>query len=245
MYRLAGYVDSAKAEFFINVGNNPVLDKRHRDGAAFTVFAKVVEGMDVVDRIASVKVGTHRLYGKGRTEVVPVKPVTIKSATMLSAFDHRAAETMVQSAELATKKAVVEGARTQERMVSQRVAAIEKQYGMPMTTMPSGLKYLVIRSGTGAPPIASETVTVHYIGTLADGSEFENTYTREGSRPVKKIVSKFIVGLQNGIQDMHEGEKRVFVVPSELGFRDVGIPQRIEPDATLFFELELLSIEPG
>ena len=245
MYRAAGYVDSARAEFFINVGNNSGLDKRHRDGAAYTVFAKVVEGMDVVDRIASVKVGAHPLYGKGRAKVVPVEPVMIKSATLLSPFDYRAAKAMAESADSAAEQVVVSSAQAQQRMVSTRIAELEKQYGMPMTTTPSGLKYLVLRSGPGAPPIASETVTVHYIGTLADGAEFENTYTREGSQPVTKVVSKFIAGLQEGIVDMHEGEKRFFVVPSELGFRDVGIPQRIKPNATLFFELELLSIEPG
>jgi len=243
IYRKAGYVDSAQAEFFINVGNNPVLDRRHLDGAAYTVFGKVVEGMDTVDRIASTSVSTHPKYARGRAKVVPVTPVVIKSAEMLSAFDHKAAESLVERAEHEKQTSAQTAADLQQRAVDARIAELEKKYGMKMTTLPSGLKYLTIRSGTGAPPIDSETVSVQYIGTLANGAEFENTYTRDNSLPVKKVVSKFIQGLREGIPGMREGGKRFFVVPAELGFEGTGVPGIIPPNATLFFELELLAIE--
>ena len=70
--------DSATAQFFINVQDNPFLDAANaRDGNGYAVFGKIVEGMDVVDRIKAVPTGS-----KGNYENVPVQPVTIKTATL-------------------------------------------------------------------------------------------------------------------------------------------------------------------
>lgn len=243
IYRTAGLVDSANAEFFINVGDNPVLDRRHLDGAAYTVFGKVVEGMETVDRIAESPVSTHPKYARGRTKVVPVKPVIIESTKALSAFDYKAARLQAESADRARRELAQNASSVKAQAVEARIAEFEKKYGTKVTTTPSGLKYLTIRPGSGAPPIGSETVSIHCVGTLASGFEFENTYTNPNSAPVKKVVSKFIEGLREGLVAMHEGEKRLYVVPPELGFKEVGVPGKIPPNATLFFEIELLAIE--
>lgn len=243
MYRIAGFLDSAKAEFFINVRDSPLLDMLHRDGAAYTVFGAVVEGLDAVDKIAAAPVGTHAKYAKGRSKVVPVDPVVIKSMRLLSGFDHHRALTMAEAKEMREKKAEEEAAQAQVRALRERIKNLEAQSGQKMVTTESGLGYIVMRPGQGAPPIESETVTVHYRGTFADGTVFEETYHSETAKPLTQKVSRFISGLREGILAMQEGEKRFFVIPPEIGFGTEGVPEIIPPNTTLFYELELLAIE--
>jgi cyclophilin family peptidyl-prolyl cis-trans isomerase len=83
MARLSGQPDSASAQFFINLKDNAFLDKAQPDGAAYAVFGKVIEGMDVVDKIAAVKTGPKIMTAKGgrksRFDDVPVEDIVIKS----------------------------------------------------------------------------------------------------------------------------------------------------------------------
>ena len=243
MYRISNFLDSAKAEFFINVRDSPGLDDLHRDGAAYTVFGAVVEGLDAVDRIAAVPVGTHAKYAKGRSKVVPIDPVVIKSMRMLSPFDHQRALTVAEAEEIRKKKAKEEAAQAKDRALRERIANVEAQSGQKMVTTESGLGYIVMRPGQGAPPIESETVTIHYRATFANGTVFEETYESETAKPLTQKVSRFISGLREGILGMHEGGKRFFVVPPEIGFGTEGVPDRIPPNSTLVYVVELLAIE--
>ncbi|MCH7924554.1 MAG: peptidylprolyl isomerase [Planctomycetes bacterium] len=243
MYRISNFLDSAKAEFFINLRDSPGLDDLHRDGAAYTVFGAVVEGLDAVDKIAAVPVGTHAKYAKGRSKVVPIDPVVIKSMRMLSAFDHQRAVTMAEAEEIRQKKAKEEAAQAKVRALRERIENLEAQSGQKMVTTESGLGYIIMRPGQGAPPIESETVTVHYRGTFANGTVFEESYGSETAKPLTQKVSRFISGLREGILGMHEGGKRFFVVPPEIGFGTEGVPDRIPPNSTLVYVVELLAIE--
>ncbi|MCH7993658.1 MAG: peptidylprolyl isomerase, partial [Planctomycetes bacterium] len=125
MYRISNFLDSAKAEFFINVRDSPGLDDLHRDGAAYTVFGAVVDGLDAVDKIAAVPVGTHAKYARGRSKVVPIDPVVIKSMRMLSGFDHQRALTMAEAEEIRQKKAKEEAAQAQVRALRERIENLE------------------------------------------------------------------------------------------------------------------------
>lgn len=243
MYRASGFPDSAKAEFFINVRDSPNLDMLHRDGRAYTVFGAVVEGLDEIDKIAAVPVGTHAKYARGRSQVVPTDPVVIKSMRMLSAFDHHRALTMADAEDMRLKKIVEDAVVAEKDALRDWIKSVEAQSGQEMVTADSGLGYIVMRAGHGAPPIESETVTVHYRGMLSDGSVFEETYRSETAEPLTQQVSRFISGLREGILGMNEGGKRFFVVPPELGFGVEGVPERIPPDSTLYYEVELLAIE--
>lgn len=84
MVRPVGREKATQAEFYINTADNPSLDKVQRDGKGFCVFGRVVEGMDVLDKIKSVKVHRHEKYRAGG-EVVPVEPIIIKKARRVGA----------------------------------------------------------------------------------------------------------------------------------------------------------------
>jgi len=108
-----------------------------------------------------------------------------------------------------------------------------------MTTA-SGLQYMVIEKGDGPKPSASDRVTVHYRGTLIDGSEFDSSYSR--GQPATFPVSGVIPGWVEGLQLMNVGGKYKFFIPSELAYGERGAGQRIGPNAVLIFEVELLEI---
>ena len=107
-------------------------------------------------------------------------------------------------------------------------------------TLPSGVQYKVIKPGTGASPKASDTVEVHYRGTLIDGTEFDSSYSR--GQPASFPVNGVIKGWQEALQAMKEGAHWQIVVPSELAYGASGAGGGIGPNATLIFEIELLKI---
>lgn len=109
-----------------------------------------------------------------------------------------------------------------------------------VVTLPSGLQYKVIKSGTGPTPKASDTVTTHYRGTLTDGTEFDSSYKQ--GKPVEFPVGRVIPGWQEALQKMKVGDKWQLFVPAQLGYGPNGNGP-IPPNATLIFEMELLSIK--
>jgi FKBP-type peptidyl-prolyl cis-trans isomerase len=121
------------------------------------------------------------------------------------------------------------------------VALATQATGSDIQTTASGLQYRVITEGTGAKPTASDTVTVNYRGVLADGTEFDSTYRR--NQPATFAVSGVIDGWTEGLQLMSVGSKYIFIIPPDLGYGEAGSQGVIPPNATLIFEVELLSIQ--
>ena len=109
-----------------------------------------------------------------------------------------------------------------------------------ITLRPSGLQYKVLRHGSGLKPSISDKVTVHYRGTLIDGTEFDSSYAR--GEPTTFAVAGVIPGWTEGLQLMSVGSHYRFFVPSELGYGYKGAGNDIGPNATLLFEVELLEI---
>jgi FKBP-type peptidyl-prolyl cis-trans isomerase len=107
-------------------------------------------------------------------------------------------------------------------------------------TLPSGLQYSVIKEGTGAIPKKSDQVTVHYTGTLTDGKKFDSSVDR--NEPATFPVTGVIAGWVEALQLMKVGSKWKLTIPSKLAYGPNGIPGVIPPNATLIFEVELLSI---
>ena len=107
-------------------------------------------------------------------------------------------------------------------------------------TTASGLQYEVLSEGSGPRPEPTDRVTVHYRGTLIDGSEFDSSL---GDDPVTFALDRVIPGWTEGVQLMTVGSKYRFVVPPELAYGVRGSPPGIGPNATLIFEVELLGIE--
>ncbi len=108
-------------------------------------------------------------------------------------------------------------------------------------TLPSGLQYKVLVEGSGKTPTISDTVTTNYRGTLIDGTEFDNSYKR--GEPATFPVRGVIPGWTEALQHMKVGAKWLLYVPSNLAYGEQGAGQTIGPNATLIFEVELLSIK--
>lgn len=110
-----------------------------------------------------------------------------------------------------------------------------------VVTLPSGLQYKVLTPGTGKKPKAADTVTVHYRGTLIDGSEFDSSIKR--NEPATFPVSGVIPGWTEALQLMQEGAKWQLVIPASLAYGERGAGQQIGPNSTLIFEVELLKVQ--
>jgi FKBP-type peptidyl-prolyl cis-trans isomerase FklB len=119
------------------------------------------------------------------------------------------------------------------------LAANKKKEGVK--TLASGLQYKVIKPGTGKKPKSTDTVTTHYRGTLIDGTEFDSSYNR--GQPATFPVHGVIPGWTEALQLMEEGAKWQLFIPSKLGYGERGAGQTIGPNATLIFEVELISVQ--
>jgi FKBP-type peptidyl-prolyl cis-trans isomerase FklB len=108
-------------------------------------------------------------------------------------------------------------------------------------TLPSGLQYKVIKEGTGKTPKAEDTVVTNYRGTLIDGTEFDSSYKR--GQPATFPVKGVIPGWTEALQLMKEGSKWELFIPSNLAYNERGAGNTIGPNATLIFEIELISVK--
>ncbi|MDB0006423.1 FKBP-type peptidyl-prolyl cis-trans isomerase [Flavobacteriales bacterium] len=109
-----------------------------------------------------------------------------------------------------------------------------------VVTTASGLQYQVLTEGQGAKPVASDEVTVHYHGTLIDGTVFDSSVDR--GQPATFPVGGVIQGWVEALQLMNVGSKYKLFIPSNLAYGERGAGGSIGPNETLIFEVELLSI---
>jgi len=108
-------------------------------------------------------------------------------------------------------------------------------------TLPSGLQYKVVKAGSGKKPKLDDTVTVQYRGTLIDGTEFDSSFRR--GQPATFPVSGVIPGWTEALPLMEEGAKWQLFIPPKLAYGERGAGGLIGPNATLIFEVELISIQ--
>lgn len=114
-----------------------------------------------------------------------------------------------------------------------------KKEGVKVT--PSGLQYLVIKEGEGDSPKATDTVKVHYEGTLISGQIFDSSVKR--GEPVEFPLNHVIPGWTEGVQLMKPGAKYRFFIPSELAYGEHGAGEAIGPNSTLIFDVELIAVK--
>lgn len=157
-------------------------------------------------------------------------------------------ESAVSSAEL--EKAMAElradvNKRADERVTTNKKAGEEflakNKTAKDVKSTESGLQYIIEKEGTGASPKPTDTVKVHYRGTLIDGTEFDSSYKR--NEPAVFPVNGVIKGWTEALQKMKIGSKWKVFIPSDLAYGDQGQPPTIPPASVLIFEVELLGIE--
>jgi peptidylprolyl isomerase len=205
------------SQFFITLLATPHLDGRH------TVFGRVVEGQGVVNAI---KQG-DRINGV----------TIIRNGPGANAFkaDQAAFDILLQESSSAAAA----------RVKAQReadIAQINAKY--PNTTItPSGIRYLILKAGRGAKPVAGKTVAVNYKGMFLSGEAFDSSDIHGGPLEFQTGAGRIIPGWEETVLDMQQGEKRLVIIPPELAYGERGAGNGAIPGNTfLVFEMELVRI---
>ncbi|MBP7809051.1 MAG: peptidylprolyl isomerase [Bacteroidia bacterium] len=203
------------SQFFITHVETAWLDGKH------TVFGRVVEGQDVVNKIA----GNDSLK----------KLSILRKGKEAEAFD--AAKVFeFEKANVGAKAAAK--AKEEEAERAKANAEALKRFEKAQTTS-SGLKYIIENEGSGTSPKATDQVTVFYRGTFTDGKEFDGNI---GGRPISFGLNQVIPGWTEGLQLMKPNGKAVFYIPYTLGYGANGYPGVIPPKSDLIFEVELVKV---
>jgi FKBP-type peptidyl-prolyl cis-trans isomerase len=239
--------DSATAQFFINVVDNVAGGKHDLDtprpqagNAAYAVFGKVVEGMDVVDKIRDTKLIQHPKY-PSPDAVTPEVPVVIKSAKLVGTYDLAAMDARIEAMEKEAREMEAKAREGQQKQLDDFLKKVEQETGKKAEKTASGLMYVILKEGDGPSPKPADTVEVHYTGTLLDGKKFDSSVDR--GRPFSfSLKGGVIQGWLEGVALMKVGEKRKLIIPPDLAYGTRGRGQ-IPPNATLVFDIELLSIK--
>jgi FKBP-type peptidyl-prolyl cis-trans isomerase len=174
-------------------------------------------------------------YAAGFKDAYTKKDPAIKEAdmkTVLMAFEAKVRKEAEDKQKKDAAEAVTKGATY--------LAENAKKAGV--TTTASGLQYQVIKEGTGAKPVATDTVKVHYEGKLVDGTVFDSSIKR--GEPVSFPLNQVIAGWTEGVQLMTVGSKYKFVIPANLAYGEQG-GGPIPANSVLTFEVELLEINPA
>lgn len=192
------------------------------DSASYSFGMKIAQGL----KSDGVKSLNYDLLKQAMEDVFTDKPLVVDdelAGKTIGQFLQRISKAKYAAAEEAGKKFLEENKKNPK-----------------ITTLPSGLQYEVITMGTGTKPLSTDTVTVHYKGTLTDGKQFDSSYDR--NEPISLPLDGVIPGWTEGVQLMPEGSKFRFYIPYQLGYGERGAGQDIPPFSTLIFDIELLKI---
>jgi FKBP-type peptidyl-prolyl cis-trans isomerase FklB len=160
--------------------------------------------------------------------------------TALTEGEAKTVITQLQMAMVAKQAALSKAAGDKNKAAGDAFLAANK--AKPgVVTLPSGVQYKILTTGTGKKPTAADTVVCHYRGTLIDGKEFDSSLKQGG--PATLSVGKMIKGFSEALQLMPVGSKWQVFIPPNLAYAERGSGADIGPNATLVFELELIAIK--
>jgi len=173
------------------------------------------------------------IFAKGMGDAMTGAKTAITDEEMrqvMTAFQKEMTDKQAEKMKVAAEKNKKEGEAF--------LAANKKKEGVK--TLPSGLQYKVVSEGTGQSPKLTDTVTTNYRGTLINGTEFDSSYKR--GQPAKFPVKGVIAGWTEALQLMKVGSKWQLFIPPNLAYGERGAGSVIGPNATLIFDIELISI---
>jgi peptidyl-prolyl cis-trans isomerase A (cyclophilin A) len=204
------------SQFFITHKDTPWLNGK------YTIYGQVTQGMAVVNAIVQDDVITKITITRKGEAAKKFDAVKVFS----DYFNNKSVEEKLKS----------------EKEEKERTAANEialKEFANGQTTV-SGLKYIVLKEGTGSMPTVTSNVKVHYTGTLNNGKVFDSSVQR--GEPIDFNLNQVIKGWTEGVQLMKEGSKYKFYIPYTLAYGERGYPGAIPPKSDLIFEVELIKI---
>lgn len=182
-----------------------------------TVFGNVIEGQDIVDAIEQGDTMTVEILRQGEAAI---------SWNAVEAF---------RTFEGERTKRIEEEKRKQNELLDKVSAGYDQTE--------SGLRYKITQNGDGKQATRGAMVSVHYEGQLLDGTVFDSSYKRKQTIDFALGVGQVIAGWDEGIQLLKVGDKARFVIPSNLAYGERGASGVIPPDATLIFDVELMSVK--
>ncbi len=220
------------SQFFITHTATPHLDGRH------TVFGHVIEGMDIVDSIATTAVGAG---DKPSTEVKIEKVTIVRVGELATKFlaDQQAFDKYMGAFAEKEKEKMASVVEQEAKDAAPFIDSLKATHGDKLVTTASGLMYVVTKEGEGDKPTKGITVKAHYTGKFLNGQIFDSSVERNQVFEFPVGGQRVIAGWDEAFLDMKKGEKRVLVIPSKLGYGARGAGP-IQPYTTLVFEVEMV-----
>lgn len=210
------------SQFFITHVATPWLDGKH------TVFGHVIEGQDVVNAIAQ---------NDQIIKVTIIRKGTAAQNWNATEMFAKAREQKVKEAELKE----IEQKRAEEEHKKALFEEVKKKYPKAKQTA-SGLVYVIDKKGAMPTPVKGDKLSVHYTGTLMNGTKFDSSYDRNQPMTFDYLVQGMIPGFNEALAMMGKGGKGKFFIPYALAYGSAGRPPQIPPMSDLIFELEIVDL---
>ncbi len=200
-------------------------------------------GVDLGNQLKKLSIDVDPgLFGRGLKDALSGSKALLTEEEVSAAIAGLQAEMKLRQAQAmkGTSNQALLAQMAEENKKAGRAFLAENRKKEGVVTLPSGLQYKILKEGEGKKPTLEDTVVCHYRGTLLDGTEFYNSYKR--NQPLARPVKEVIKGWTEALQLMPVGSKWRLFVPPELAYGESGSGP-IGPNATLIFEVELLSIQ--